>query len=121
MAAAIDYVESVGFAAIQAWEQQLLQHATERLREVPGLRIIGEAAGKEPVISFLVDGAQATDLATLLDLEGIAVRSGHHCAHPLMQFYGVPATLRASLAFYNTHEEIDSFLAALLKVRRVLR
>jgi cysteine desulfurase/selenocysteine lyase len=121
MAAAIDYVESVGFDAIQAWEQQLLQHATERLREVPGLRIIGEAAGKEPVISFLVDGAQATDLATLLDLEGIAVRSGHHCAHPLMQFYGVPATLRASLAFYNTHEEIDSFLAALLKVRRVLR
>ncbi|CAM5453032.1 Cysteine desulfurase OS=Rhodanobacter lindaniclasticus OX=75310 GN=B1991_03600 PE=3 SV=1 [Rhodanobacter lindaniclasticus] len=102
-------------------EQQLLQYATERLHEVPGLRIIGEAAGKEPVISFLVDGAQATDLATLLDLEGIAVRSGHHCAHPLMQFYGVPATLRASLAFYNTREEIDSFLDALLKVRRMLR
>jgi cysteine desulfurase/selenocysteine lyase len=121
MAAAIDYVESTGFAAIQAWEQQLLQYATERLREVPGLRIIGEAAGKEPVISFLIDGAQATDLATLLDLEGIAVRSGHHCAHPLMQFYGVPATLRASLAFYNTREEIDSFLTALLKVRKVLR
>ncbi|CAM5511280.1 aminotransferase class V-fold PLP-dependent enzyme [Rhodanobacter lindaniclasticus] len=121
MAAAIDYIESVGFAAIQTWEQQLLQYATERLHEVPGLRIIGEAAGKEPVISFLVDGAQATDLATLLDLEGIAVRSGHHCAHPLMQFYGVPATLRASLAFYNTREEIDSFLDALLKVRRMLR
>jgi cysteine desulfurase/selenocysteine lyase len=121
LAAAIDYYESVGFAAIEAWEQQLLHYATERLREIPGLRIIGEAAEKEPVVSFLLEGAQATDLATLLDLEGVAVRSGHHCAHPLMQFFGVPATLRASLAFYNTREEIDSFVVALLKVRRLLR
>ena len=121
LGAAIDYYEAVGFAPIQAWEQELLQHASESLREIPGLRIIGDAPGKEPVISFLVEGAQATDLATLLDLEGVAVRSGHHCAHPLMQFYGVPATLRASLAFYNTHEEIDSFVAALRKVRRMLR
>ena len=120
MAAAIDYYESLGFAAIHAWEQQLLAYATERLRDIPGLRIVGEAAEKEPVISFLIDGAQATDLATLLDLEGVAVRSGHHCAHPLMQFYGVPATLRASLAFYNTREEIDSFIVALLKVRKLL-
>ncbi|TAL91782.1 MAG: cysteine desulfurase [Rhodanobacter sp.] len=121
MSAAIDYYQSLGFEAIQAWEQQLLAYATERLHEIPGLRIIGEAAEKEPVISFLIDGAQATDLATLLDLEGVAVRSGHHCAHPLMQFYGVPATLRASLAFYNTLEEMDAFVAALLKVRRLLR
>ncbi len=121
MAAAIDYYRSVGFDVIRAWEQKLLAHATERLREIPGLRIFGEAADKEPVISFLIDGAQATDLATLLDLEGVAVRSGHHCAHPLMQFYGVPATLRASLAFYNTREEIDTFIAALLKVRQLLR
>ena len=121
MAAAIDYYQSVGFAAIHAWEQQLLAYATERLREIPGLRIVGEAAEKEPVISFLIEGAQATDLAILLDLEGVAVRSGHHCAHPLMQFYGVPATLRASLAFYNTREEIDSFIVALLKVRKLLR
>ena len=120
MAAAIDYYESLGFAAIHAWEQQLLAYATERLREIPGLRIVGDAADKEPVISFLIDGAQATDLAILLDLEGVAVRSGHHCAHPLMQFYGVPATLRASLAFYNTREEIDSFIVALLKVRKLL-
>ena len=120
LSAAIDYYDSLGFEAIHAWEQQLLTYATERLREVPGLRIFGEAAQKEPVISFLLDGAQASDMATLLDLQGVAVRSGHHCAHPLMQFYGVPATLRASLAFYNTREEIDAFVVALLKVRKLL-
>ncbi len=119
--AAIAYVEALGFDALRAHEHALLDHATAQLREIPGLRIFGEAGDKEPVISFLVEGAQATDLATLLDLEGVAVRSGHHCAHPLMQFYGVPATLRASLAFYNTHEEVDAFAAALLKVRRLLR
>jgi cysteine desulfurase/selenocysteine lyase len=118
--AAIDYYQSLGFDAIRAWEHELLTYATERLREIPGLRIFGEAADKEPVISFLIEGAQATDMATLLDLEGVAVRSGHHCAHPLMQFYGVPATLRASLAFYNTREEVDDFVAALLKVRKLL-
>jgi cysteine desulfurase/selenocysteine lyase len=118
--AAIDYYESIGFEAIRAWEYELLSYATERLREVPGVRIFGEAKEKEPVISFLVEGAQAMDMATLLDLEGVAVRSGHHCAHPLMQFYGVPATLRASLAFYNTREEVDAFIAALLKVRKLL-
>jgi len=84
------------------------------------VRIFGEAKEKEPVISFLIEGAQAMDMATLLDLEGVAVRSGHHCAHPLMQFYGVPATLRASLAFYNTREEVDAFIAALQKVRKLL-
>ncbi len=120
LSAAIDYYQSVGFEAIHAWEQQLLGYATERLREIPGLRIFGEAKEKEPVISFLLDGAQATDMATLLDLQGVAVRSGHHCAHPLMQFYEVPATLRVSLAFYNTREEIDAFIVALLKVRKLL-
>ena len=120
LSAAIDYYQSVGFDAIHAWEQQLLGYATERLREIPGVRIFGEAKEKEPVISFLIEGAQATDMATLLDLQGIAVRSGHHCAHPLMQFYEVPATLRASLAFYNTREEVDAFIVALLKVRKLL-
>jgi cysteine desulfurase / selenocysteine lyase len=120
VAAAIDYYESIGFDAIHAWEQNLLAYATERLREIPGLRIIGEAKEKEAVISFLIEGAQATDMATLLDLQGVAVRSGHHCAHPLMQFFKVPATLRASLAFYNTREEIDAFIVALLKVRKLL-
>jgi cysteine desulfurase/selenocysteine lyase len=118
--AAIDYYENLGFEAIRAWEYELLSYATERLREIPGVRIFGQAKEKEPVISFLIEGAQATDMATLLDLEGVAVRSGHHCAHPLMQFYGVPATLRASLAFYNTREEVDAFIAALLKVRKLL-
>ena len=120
LGAALDYYQSVGFEAIHAWEQQLLGYATERLREIPGVRIFGEAKEKEPVISFLLEGAQATDMATLLDLQGIAVRSGHHCAHPLMQFYEVPATLRASLAFYNTREEVDAFIVALLKVRKLL-
>jgi cysteine desulfurase / selenocysteine lyase len=118
--AAVDYIQSLGFEAVRAWEHELLTYATERLREIPGVRIFGEASDKEPVISFLIEGAQATDMATLLDLEGVAVRSGHHCAHPLMQFYGVPATLRASLAFYNTREEVDAFIAALLKVRKLL-
>ncbi|UGB37152.1 cysteine desulfurase [Frateuria soli] len=120
LGAAVDYYRSLDLEAIHAWEQQLLGYATERLREVPGLRLFGEAAEKEPVISFLIEGTQSTDLATLLDLEGIAVRSGHHCAHPLMQHYGVPATLRASMAFYNTMEEIDVFVAALQKVRKLL-
>jgi selenocysteine lyase/cysteine desulfurase len=89
-------------------------------RQVDGLRIIGNAPDKAAVTSFLVEGAHAHDLATLLDLEGVAVRSGHHCAHPLMAFYGVPATCRASVAFYNTHDEIDAFVVALRKVRRLL-
>ena len=120
VSAAIDYYADVGLDAIRAWEHELLRYATERLRDIPGLRIFGEAKEKEPVISFLLEGAQATDLATLLDLEGIAVRSGHHCAHPLMQFLNVPATLRASLAFYNTRDEVDAFVTALLKVRKLL-
>ena len=117
---AIRYYGALGTDATHAWEQELLAYATERLAEIPGLRIFGQAKEKEPVISFLLEGAQATDLATLLDLEGVAVRSGHHCAHPLMQFFGVPATLRASLAFYNTKAEVDAFIAALLKVRKLL-
>ena len=120
LGAAVDYYHSLDLAAIHAWEQELLAYATDRLREVPGLRLFGEVADKEPVISFLIQGTQSTDLATLLDLEGVAVRSGHHCAHPLMQHYGVPATLRASLAFYNTMDEVDVFVAALQKVRRLL-
>ncbi len=118
--AAIDYYHGLGFDAIRTHERALLDHITTGLRQIPGLHIFGETADKEPVISFVLDGVQASDMATLLDLEGVAVRSGHHCAHPLMQFYGVSAALRASLAFYNTHEEIDTFLAALVKVRRLL-
>ncbi|HEY0310160.1 MAG TPA: aminotransferase class V-fold PLP-dependent enzyme, partial [Luteimonas sp.] len=101
-------------------EAELLAHLTEEMQQVDGLRILGTAPDKAAVVSFLVEGAHAHDLATLLDLEGVAVRSGHHCAHPLMAWIGVPATCRASLAFYNTHAEIEAFMAALAKVRKLL-
>lgn len=120
LGAAIDYIESVGRENIVAWERELLAYATAALESVPGLRIFGTARNKAAVISFLVEGAHAHDLATLLDHEGIAVRSGHHCAHPLMHFYGVPATVRASFAFYNTRAEIDRFVEAIGKVRKLL-
>jgi len=120
LGAAIDYMESIGRERIAAYERDLLEYATTAMRTVPGLRIFGEANNKASVISFLVDGAHAHDLATLLDQEGIAVRSGHHCAHPLMQFYGVPATCRASFAFYNTREEVDRFIEAIARVRKLL-
>ncbi|HCR35173.1 MAG TPA: cysteine desulfurase CsdA, partial [Stenotrophomonas sp.] len=105
---------------VEAREAELLAHFTEELRKVDGLRILGEAPEKAAVVSFLIDGAHAHDLATLLDLEGVAVRSGQHCAHPLLQYYGVAATCRASLAFYNTHAEIERFMTALTKVRKLL-
>src|SRR5688572_31348610 len=120
LGAAVDYLREVGMHAVAAREQALLAAATERLAAIPGLRIFGTAPGKAAVISFLVEGAHAHDLATLLDLEGIAVRSGHHCAHPLMAHLGVPATCRASLAFYNTHVEIEKLAAAITKVRKLL-
>ena len=121
LGAAVDYLESVGMEHIAAREGELLAHATEAMQAIPGLRILGTAPGKAAVISFLVDGAHAHDLATLLDLEGVAVRSGQHCAHPLLQWFGVAATLRASLAFYNTHDEIERFVAALERARRLLQ
>jgi cysteine desulfurase/selenocysteine lyase len=120
LGAAVDYLEALGMANVAAREAELLAHLTEEMERVDGLRILGTAPRKAAVVSFLVEGAHAHDLATLLDLEGVAVRSGHHCAHPLMQYFGVPATCRASLAFYNTHAEIERFIAALGKVRRLL-
>ncbi len=120
LGAAVDYLEALGMAHVEAREAELLAHATEELRKIDGLRIFGTAPDKAAVISFLIEGAHAHDLATLLDLEGVAVRSGQHCAHPLLQYYGVAATLRASLAFYNTHDEVDRFVAALVKVRKLL-
>ena len=120
LGAAVDYLSALGMEHVAAREQALLAHATEELRQIDGLRLYGTSPHKAAVISFLIEGAHAHDLATLLDLEGVAVRSGHHCAHPLMQFYRVPATCRASFAFYNTHAEVDAFVAALRKVRRLL-
>jgi len=120
LGAAVDYLDALGMAAVEAREQELLAHANRALASVPGLRVLGTAREKAAVISFLIEGAHAHDLATLLDLEGVAVRSGQHCAHPLLQFYGVAATCRASFAFYNTFDEIDAFVAALTKARRLL-
>ncbi len=120
LGAAAAYLDAIGMDNVAAREGELLAHLQEEMGKVQGLRIIGNAPHKAAVVSFLVEGAHAHDLATLLDLEGVAVRSGHHCAHPLMAFFGVPATCRASLAFYNTHAEIEAFVAALRKVRRLL-
>ncbi|MDQ7997752.1 MAG: cysteine desulfurase [Luteibacter sp.] len=118
--AAIEYIENIGFDRLKAYEQDLLAYAVDALETVPGVRIFGNAKEKEPVISFLIEGVHANDMATLLDLQGVAVRSGHHCAHPLMHFFGVPATLRASLAFYNTKAEVDGFIEAIARVRKLL-
>lgn len=120
LGAAVDYLDALGREHIAAREQALLAHFTEELRRIDGMRIFGIAPHKAAVVSFQLEGAHSHDLATLLDLQGVAVRSGQHCAHPLLQFFGVAATCRASLAFYNTHEEIEAFMAALLKVRKLL-
>ncbi len=121
LGAAVCYLSGIGMAEIQARESELLAYATEQLTMIDGLRIFGTAPDKAAIISFAVEGAHAHDLATLLDLEGIAVRSGQHCAHPLMQFLGVSATCRASIAFYNTHEDIDALATAIIKVRKLLQ
>jgi cysteine desulfurase/selenocysteine lyase len=120
LGAALDYVESIGRERIGAYEHQLLEYATAALKSVPGVRLFGEARNKTAVLSFLIDGVHAHDLATLLDHEGVAVRSGHHCAHPLMKLFGVPATLRASLSFYNTRDEVDRCIEAIARVRKLL-
>jgi cysteine desulfurase/selenocysteine lyase len=119
LAAAIEYLEKIGIDKIYAYEQDLLRYATQTLKEVPGLRIIGEAKEKAPLISFLFEDIHAHDVGTILDHEGIASRAGHHCAMPLMKFYGVPATVRVSFGFYNTHAEIDVLGQALHKLKRV--
>ena len=120
LGAAVDYLDTLGMAHVEAREAELLAHATEELDRIEGLRIFGRAPDKAAVISFLIEGAHAHDLATLLDLEGVAVRSGQHCAHPLLQFYGVAATLRASFAFYNSHEDVERFIVALKKAHSLL-
>ncbi len=117
LGAAIDYVSAIGMDAIDAYEHQLLGYATHRLQEVPGLRIIGTAAEKAGVLSFVFEGFKTEDLGGLLNKEGIAVRSGHHCAQPILRRFGLEATVRASLALYNTCADIDALVAALLRLR----
>jgi cysteine desulfurase/selenocysteine lyase len=117
LAAAMDYVERIGLARMGAWEHALLEHATARLLAVPGLTIVGTARDKASLVSFVIDGVHPHDLGTILDQDGIAIRTGHHCAMPVMQFFDVPATARASFAFYNTKAEIDRLVAALHAAR----
>jgi cysteine desulfurase/selenocysteine lyase len=114
--AAIDYLETIGIENAALWETELLNHATTMLLTIPGLRIYGTQTEKSGVISFNVDGVHFFDLGTMLDKFGIAVRTGHHCADPLMDHFGIQGTVRASFAFYNTKEEIDLFVEALKKV-----
>ena len=117
--AALDYVTAIGLDRIAAHEHGLLTYATRRLLEIPGLRIIGTAPEKAAVVSFVLEGAHPHDIGTILDYEGVAVRTGHHCAQPVMERYGVPATTRASMALYNTTEEIDVLVRGLHRVREV--
>jgi cysteine desulfurase/selenocysteine lyase len=119
LGAAIDYLEALGLERIARYEHELLDYASRRLSEVPGLKLIGTARHKAAVISFVLDGIHAHDIGTILDSEGIAIRTGHHCAMPVMDFFGVPATARASLAFYNTRAEIDRLAMALGRAREV--
>jgi cysteine desulfurase/selenocysteine lyase len=115
LGAAVEYLEALGMSALSEHEHALLEYATPRLREVPGLRIVGEAREKAAVISFVLEDAHPHDIGTVLDGEGVAIRAGHHCAQPLMKRMGVPATARASFAFYNTREDVDRLVDALHK------
>jgi cysteine desulfurase/selenocysteine lyase len=117
---AVQYLEGIGMDRIAAYEHTLLEYATERLNTIPGLRIIGTAPRKAAVVSFALEGIHPHDIGTILDVEGVAIRTGHHCAMPVMEFYGVPATARASFAFYNTRAEVDRLVDALLKARDYL-
>ncbi len=119
LGAAIDYVQRIGLDRIAAYENDLLAYGTELLSALPGLRIIGAAREKAGVLSFVLEGIHAHDIGTILDHEGIAIRAGHHCAMPVMKRFGVPATARASLAFYNTREELDALAKGLHKVIEV--
>ena len=118
---AIDYIGSIGLERIEAYEQELLNYGTEKLLQVPGLRLIGTAKHKSAILSFVLGEAHAHDIGTILDRQGIAIRAGHHCAMPVMERFNVPATTRASLAFYNTPEEIDRLAAVLHEVTEVFR
>ncbi|HVC19182.1 MAG TPA: cysteine desulfurase [Vicinamibacterales bacterium] len=119
LGAAIDYVQALGMDRIAAHERALLAYGTEALQTVPGLRLIGTAREKASILSFVMDGAHPHDIGTIVDRAGVAIRTGHHCAQPVMERFGVPATARASLALYNTREEIDALVRALRRVREV--
>ena len=119
LGAAIDYINAIDFNAAAAYEHELLEYATERLADIPEVKIIGNAAEKASVLSFTIDGIHPHDIGTILDQQGIAVRAGHHCAQPVMEYFDVPATARASFAFYNTKEEVDKLADAVQRVIEV--
>jgi cysteine desulfurase/selenocysteine lyase len=114
-------MNNIGFETIASYEEELLAYATNKLREIPGLKIFGEAAKKTAVISFNIDGIHPYDIGSILDQLGIAVRTGHHCAQPIMDYYQIPGTVRASFAFYNTKEEIDRLDAGIRKAIEMLQ
>jgi cysteine desulfurase/selenocysteine lyase len=116
---ALDWVEARGLAAIAAHEAELLRYGTDVLGSIPGLRLVGTATDKASVLSFVLDGIHPHDVGTILDYEGIAVRTGQHCAQPVMDFFGVPATTRASLACFNTREEVDVLARGIRKVQEM--
>jgi cysteine desulfurase/selenocysteine lyase len=119
LGAVVDFLEGLGYDAITAYEEDLLAYATGALQEVAGLQLVGTAAHKAGVLSFLMDGVHAHDVGTIVDREGVAIRVGHHCAQPVMDRFGIPATARASLALYNTRADVDRLVAALGQVRKV--
>ena len=119
LGAAVDYITGVGLGQIAAHEKDLLAYGTEALSEVPGLRLIGTAHRKASILSFVIEGAHPHDIGTIVDAEGVAIRTGHHCTQPVMDRFGVPATARASIAMYNTREEIDMLVRALTRVREM--
>ena len=117
---AVEFLAAVGFDRVQAHESALLAYGTDALQQVPGLRLIGTAAHKASILSFVIDGIHPHDIGTIVDLSGVAIRTGHHCAQPVMDRLGIPATARASLAMYNTCDDIDALVAALHHARKVL-
>jgi cysteine desulfurase/selenocysteine lyase len=119
LGAAIDYLKGIDFAAMQAYEGELLAYGTQVLTSVPGIRMVGTASNKASILSFVMEDVHPHDIGTILDQEGVAIRTGHHCTQPLMERLGVPATARASLALYNTKEEIDALAGALARVREI--
>ncbi|MCR4337938.1 MAG: cysteine desulfurase, partial [Candidatus Omnitrophica bacterium] len=119
--AAIEYIENLGLENIATQEKELLDYATQRLQEIPGLRIIGTAKEKTSIISFILPDAHAHDVGTIIDQEGVAIRTGHHCTQPVMKRFNVPATCRASITVYNTQEEVDRLVQALHKVKEIFR
>jgi Selenocysteine lyase len=119
--AALDYMNAIGFDVIAAYEQELLDHGTVQLKAIEGVEIYGEAEEKTAVISFNVKGIHPYDIGSILDKMGVAVRTGHHCAQPIMDYYQIPGTVRASFSFYNTKEEIDLMITALKRAMAMLQ